>query len=190
MTIVPWEGRRRGRDIPEMCDRPDVELEIAPIFAFSAWLGRPGAARLARRLGLDREQEISGEEQIPLDSHAEGQPDLAQRTQAPRAELGIADIGKAEHDVPLPVQFGGEPDACAERVEEFHDGDVIQIALAAIAQQAVAFRSGQEDRAAALPSAAAGSSSAASSAGRCDRSQSAALLACEDDGTIVLAQHF
>ena len=62
-------------------------------------------------------------------------------------------------------------------MEEFDDGDVIGAALPAIGEELLALRSGQEDHAATLPSIAAGTGSPASSAGRCDSSQSAALLA-------------
>lgn len=120
---------------------------------------------VSRSLRPDRDRKISGKEQIPLDSHAERQPDQAQFFQAPRAEFGAADIGKTEHDVTALIQFGGEPDACTEGVEEFHDGDVVHIALAIIGQKPVALRSGQEDHAATLPSVDAASGSPASSAG-------------------------
>ena len=110
------------------------------------------AAGFPRSLRPDRDREIPGEEQIPLDPHAEGQPDPTQLFQAPRAEFGVADIGQAEHDVAALIQLGGEPDARAEGIEEFDDGDVIGAALPAIGEELRTLGTGQEDHAAILRS--------------------------------------
>ncbi len=91
----------------------------------------------------------------------------------------MAEIRQAEHDVVILIQFGSEPDAFTDGIEELHDRDVILIALATIRQQTVSLCAGQEDHAAALRSVSLASGSPVSSAGRYDSSQSAALLACE-----------
>lgn len=57
--------------------------------------------------------------------------------------------------------------------------DVILIALVSIRQQPVALCAGHEDHAATLRWVAAASGSPGPPAGRCDRIQSAALLACD-----------
>src|SRR5690606_28812552 len=111
--------------------------------------------------------------------HAEGQLDRRHFLEREIAELGLADIGKAEERIAISVELGGEPDTFAERIEEFHHRHVVAIALAAVGEKLLAPFVGQEDHAALLSITASLSSADCSSSGRKERIQSAALLACE-----------
>ena len=142
-------------------------------------LGCANAASHARRFSPDRDREHAGKKHVPLDPHAEGEPDRLQFTEAPAAEFRIADVGETEHDVAVLIQLGREPDARAKGIVEFHDGNVINIALPAIGEELRALCAGQEDHAAALRLKGLSCGSARSSSGRCPSSQSAALLAWE-----------
>ena len=75
-----------------------------------------------RRLGPDRDRIAPLEVQIPLDPHAEGQPNRCHLAQRPGAELRIAQIGEAEQDVAVFVELGGKPGACAEGLKNFTTG--------------------------------------------------------------------
>ena len=117
--------------------------------------------------------------QIALDPHVKGQADRLHFAEAPASKLWKPQIGKAEQDVTVAIQFGGKPDAATQRIEEFYHGDVVDIALAAIGEELLALGAGHKHHAAALRSVDAVFTSSASSAGRCASSQSAALLAWE-----------
>ena len=90
--------------------------------------------------------------QIALDPHVKGQADRLHFAEAPASKLWKPQIGKAEQDVTVAIQFGGKPDAATQRIEEFYHGDMVDIALAAIGEELLALDGGQEDHAAALRS--------------------------------------
>lgn len=74
-----------------------------------------------------RDREHSLEEEVTFDPEAERQADRHHFGEAKRAEFRLAEVGEAEQCVAIRVEFGGKPDAFAERVEEFDDRDVVVV---------------------------------------------------------------
>src|SRR3546814_1646597 len=78
------------------------------------------------------------EQDVALDAHAERQAQGRHFRQAERSQFGLAEIGETEQGVAVLVEFGRQPGADAERIEEADDGDMIAVARPAVGEQALA----------------------------------------------------
>src|SRR3546814_5951764 len=102
------------------------------------------AAGPARRLGIDGDRERTLEQDVALDAHAERQAQGRHFRQAERSQFGLAEIGVTEQGVAVLVEFGRQPGADAERIEEADDGYMIAVAGPAVGESALALLRGDK----------------------------------------------
>ncbi|MER8388779.1 hypothetical protein NKG60_05015 [Mesorhizobium sp. M1428] len=104
------------------------------------------------RTAIDRNRKVAHEKEIALDPQAERQADRFQLQEAEAAEFGTAEteIGQPEQRIAILVEFGREPSASADRIEEADNRDMVSIAVAAIGKKTFAQLWREEDHAALL----------------------------------------
>src|SRR3546814_8452821 len=117
-------------------------------------------------------RELTREQDVALDAHAERQAQGRHFRQAERSQFGLAEIGETEQCVAVLVEFGRQPGADAERIEEADDGDMIAVARTAVGEQALAQLRSEQVHAALRASEVSSSSEAGSASGRKASSQS------------------
>src|SRR3546814_1834299 len=110
---MQWDGASGGSASPVLPERPSGAME-------DAFRGGD-AAGPARRLGIDGDRERTLEQDVALDAHAERQAQGRHFRQAERSQFGLAEIGETEQGVAVLVEFGRQPGADAERLEEADD---------------------------------------------------------------------
>jgi hypothetical protein len=80
------------------------------------------------------------EQDVTFDPETERQAHRGEFCKAAGAQLRTSEteIGKAEQRVAVRLHLGDEQGARADRIEEFHHGNMIDIALPSIGEQSVA----------------------------------------------------
>ncbi len=146
---------------------PGIKYALSSAYA----AGSPGRIRPYRNRYIRLKQYVA------LDAHSEREANGREFFEWKAAQFRIAEIGKAEQNVAVRIELDCEPDALTERIEEFDDRYVVDVALTAVGKQAFALFGCQEDYAALLSPVPASAEPVSSE--RKDRIQSAALLACE-----------